>query len=135
MIVIGASKSELRGTFSDDVPALVAVVSGESVQRTLLASPCASIEGHLALLESTNCEILISSTETKVDLCREGISPPDVEALNEPLRGDFIEHYDYNNTFEEAAQDPFIVIHISGSTGLPKPIILYYGEVAKVRGG
>ena len=40
-----------------------------------------------------------------------------VEALNELLRGDFIEHYEYSKTFEEAAQDPFILVHTSGSTG------------------
>ena len=55
-----------------------------------------------------------------------------VEALNELLRGDFVEHYEYNKTFEEAAQDPFIVIHTSGSTGLPKPIVLYHGGVTQV---
>lgn len=32
------------------------------------------------------------------------------------------EHYAYNKTFEEAAYDPFCVLHTSGSTGLPKPI-------------
>lgn len=55
-----------------------------------------------------------------------------VEALEELLRGDFIEHYEYNKTFEEAAQDPFIVVHTSGSTGLPKPIVLCHGGMAAV---
>ena len=53
-----------------------------------------------------------------------------VEGLGEFLRGDFTEHYEYNKTFEEAAHDPFIIVHTSGSTGLPKPIILYHGGVA-----
>ena len=55
-----------------------------------------------------------------------------VEALKEFLLGDFTEHYEYNKTFEDAAQDPFIIVHTSGSTGLPKPIILYHGGVATV---
>ena len=55
-----------------------------------------------------------------------------VELLEELLRGDWEEHYEYNKTFDEAAQDPFIVVHTSGSTGLPKPITLYHGGVAKI---
>ncbi|KAF6227540.1 hypothetical protein HO173_012179 [Letharia columbiana] len=55
-----------------------------------------------------------------------------IEGLKEFLGGDFSEHYDYNKTFEEAAQDPFIIVHTSGSTGLPKPTILYHGGVAAV---
>jgi acyl-coenzyme A synthetase/AMP-(fatty) acid ligase len=31
--------------------------------------------------------------------------------------------YLYQKTFQEAAGDPFLVLHTSGSTGLPKPII------------
>ena len=57
-----------------------------------------------------------------------------VEGLKEFLRGDFIKHYEYKKTFEEAAHDPFIVVHTSGSTGLPKPIILYHGGMATVDG-
>ena len=53
-----------------------------------------------------------------------------VETLKGYLRGDFTEHYIYNKTFEEAARDPFIIVHTSGSTGLPKPIVLHHGGVA-----
>ncbi len=53
-----------------------------------------------------------------------------VETLEDYLRGDFIEHYAYNKTFDEAARDPFIIVHTSGSTGLPKPIVLHHGGVA-----
>lgn len=55
-----------------------------------------------------------------------------VEGLKELLYGNFIEHYKYNKTFEEAAQDPFLVVHTSGSTALPKPIIMYHGGVTTV---
>ena len=109
-------------------------MSAESDQQTLLRSPRNSIEGNLALLESTDCDILISPKETKVDhiLSRRNMRHLNVEALNELLRGDFSEHYEYNKTFEEASHDPFIVVHTSGSTGLPKPIVLYHGGVTQV---
>jgi acyl-coenzyme A synthetase/AMP-(fatty) acid ligase len=38
--------------------------------------------------------------------------------------------YSYNKTFVEARQDPFVVLHTSGSTGLPKPIIVPNGSLA-----
>ncbi len=41
-------------------------------------------------------------------------------------------HYPYTKSFEEAAYDPFIVIHTSGSTGLPKPVTLTHGGLATV---
>ena len=92
------------------------------------------MEGHLALLESTDCRTLISPVESKVDhiLSKRNLRHFNVEALKTLLRHDFSEHYEYNKTFEEATRDPFIVIHTSGSTGLPKPITLYHGGMAAV---
>ncbi|CAD6591480.1 MAG: hypothetical protein ASARMPREDX12_005186 [Alectoria sarmentosa] len=111
-----------------------AIVRAEQSEQTLLPSPRNSIEGHLALLESTNCTILISPVESKVDhlLSKKDMRHLNVEGLKEFLRGDFTEHYEYNKTFREASQDPFMVVHTSGSTGLPKPITLYHGGVANV---
>lgn len=31
--------------------------------------------------------------------------------------------FPYNKTFDEAALDPFCILHTSGSTGLPKPSV------------
>lgn len=111
-------------------------VSPESGEQILLPSPRNSVDGHLALLESTSCNILISPAETKVDhiTSKRELRHFTIEGLKELLRGDFIEHYEYHKTFEEAAQDPFIIVHTSGSTGLPKPIILYHGGMASVDG-
>lgn len=35
--------------------------------------------------------------------------------------------FPYNRTFEEAKWDPFVVLHTSGSTGLPKPVVARQG--------
>lgn len=43
---------------------------------------------------------------------------------------DEVPHFPYNKTFEEGEWDPFSVLHTSGSTGLPKPIIVKQGMVA-----
>lgn len=36
----------------------------------------------------------------------------------------------YGKTFEQARWEPFVVLHTSGSTGLPKPIVCRQGSVA-----
>ena len=55
-----------------------------------------------------------------------------VAAINELLAEGSVAQYTYEKTFEHAAQDPFIVIHTSGSTGLPKPIIIRHGGLATI---
>ena len=108
--------------------------SAEPGEQTLLPSPRNSIEGHLALLESTRCNTLISPVQSKVDhiLSKRDMRHFNVEGLEFFLRGDFIKQYEYNKTFEEAEHDPFIIVHTSGSTGLPKPIIFYLGGMATI---
>lgn len=129
-----SDESGLQGEFSRGADFEYAVPSAEQDEQTLLPSPRNSVEGHLALLESTSCNILVSPVESKVDhiLSKRNMRHFNVEGLKELLRADFVELYEYNKTFEEAAQDPFIVIHTSGSTGMPKPIILYHGGVASM---
>ena len=127
-----SNQSRLQGAFSYVATLILVVVNVEQGEQTLFSSPRNSIDGHLALLKSTNCNVMISPEESNVGhiLSKRDMRHLNVEGLKELLSGDFIEHYEYNKTFEEAAQDPFIVIHTSGSTGLPKPIILYHGGVA-----
>lgn len=53
-----------------------------------------------------------------------------IRTWDEWLAQEHVDHYPYEKSFDEAAHDPFIVIHTSGSTGLPKPITLYHGGLA-----
>ena len=38
-------------------------------------------------------------------------------------------HFPYDKSFEEARWDPMVVLHTSGTTGLPKPIVVKQGMV------
>ncbi|MCJ1308867.1 hypothetical protein MMC25_002522 [Agyrium rufum] len=39
-------------------------------------------------------------------------------------------HYPYDKTYDEAAKDPVVCLHTSGSTGLPKPVVLNHAFCA-----
>lgn len=54
----------------------------------------------------------------------------DVPALEELMDTTPVSEYPYHKTFDEAKFDPFVVLHTSGSTGLPKPIVMRLGTVA-----
>ncbi len=54
----------------------------------------------------------------------------DVPEFQDFLDGDKVPHYPYEKTFEEACTEPFVVLHTSGSTGLPKPITVPHGALA-----
>lgn len=41
-----------------------------------------------------------------------------------------VPHFPYNKTFEAAEWDPLSILHTSGSTGLPKPILVRQGMIA-----
>jgi len=48
------------------------------------------------------------------------------------LQKDEVPTYPYNKTFAEARLSPFVVLHTSGSTALPKPVIVNHGTFASM---
>ena len=56
-----------------------------------------------------------------------GAQEHELRVLEIPTVDDLLEKeypaFEYKKTFEEARRDPFVALHTSGSTGLPKPII------------
>jgi acyl-coenzyme A synthetase/AMP-(fatty) acid ligase len=53
-----------------------------------------------------------------------------VSPVDEWFRDDNVPEVSYSKTFEEAEWDPLLVLHTSGSTGIPKPVIVRQGMVA-----
>ena len=50
--------------------------------------------------------------------------------LSELLAETTIRHFPFTKTFPEAQHDPFLILHTSGSTGLPKPVTFTHAVVA-----
>ena len=94
--------------------------------QLLLTSPRNSIAGHVSLLEATKCNILFYAAPHDVSdiLRRKLIQSWRVPDLSTWLEAGRAPRYPYTAKFEDVQSDPYLVIHTSGSTGLPKPVFL-----------
>ncbi|KAL2129416.1 hypothetical protein VTI74DRAFT_7827 [Chaetomium olivicolor] len=102
--------------------------------QALFISPRNSLEGQLNLFEQTNCHIIWFDGAYR-DMVQSWVQERDMHALMTfPVDAWFpeehIEPYPYNKTFEEAEWDPLLILHTSGSTGFPKPIVARQGMLA-----
>ena len=79
----------------------------------------------MAVIEAANCRTwLIPDGQDCSDiLTRQLMRTISVPSLEDCLEGSFLPVYPYTKSFSEARNDPCWVLHTSGSTGLPKPII------------
>ncbi|KAI0969100.1 hypothetical protein F4678DRAFT_180499 [Xylaria arbuscula] len=102
--------------------------------KALLVSPRNSLEGSLAVVDRTECRIWAKSTENS-DLVNQILEKRPMEVLQTPTLEELLDprpvaKYPYTKTWEQASLDPLAVLHTSGSTGLPKPIVMRLGTIA-----
>lgn len=102
--------------------------------QALFISPRNSQEGQLNLFEQCNCNIIWFDQSFK-NMVQPWLEERDMAAIMTfPVDMWFpqetIEHYPYNKTFDEAEWDPLLVLHTSGSTGFPKPVVCRHGMLA-----
>ncbi|XDG08472.1 hypothetical protein ABKA04_008087 [Annulohypoxylon sp. FPYF3050] len=102
--------------------------------KLLLLSPRNPASTNSVLMGRTTCSKLLYPTEASpiikplVDL------EPSFDYYAIPSFADMVnstpEKYIYHKKFDEAINDPLLVLHSSGSTGLPKPITMTNGSFA-----
>ncbi|KAF4780619.1 thioester reductase domain-containing protein [Colletotrichum scovillei] len=102
--------------------------------KALLISPRNSFEGQMNLFEKTDCHIICFDSSFK-DVIQPLLEERPMDAImvssaDAWLSDDEVPHFPYNKTYEEAENDPVVVLHTSGSTGLPKPIVARVGMMA-----
>lgn len=110
---------------------LAAVKAG---YQALFISPRNSIEGQLSLFDKTECRVLAFAKSSRVVVeswLREcEMHAFEVGELDSWFPEREVEPFPYSKTFEEAEWDPLCVLHTSGSTGIPKPIVARHGMMA-----
>ncbi|KAI1349456.1 hypothetical protein F5Y01DRAFT_289187 [Xylaria sp. FL0043] len=113
------------------VMVLAAVKAG---YQALFVSPRNSQEAQLSLFDKTDCHILVFPKSHRA-VVQPWLQEREMRAIETgPIENWFpeedVEPVPYSKTFEEAEWDPLCVLHTSGSTGIPKPIIARQGMVA-----
>ncbi|KAI9927529.1 hypothetical protein MW887_003147 [Aspergillus wentii] len=99
-----------------------------------LTSPRNSAAAQQSLFKRLNCTRLVVPTPQPppATVILEACS---VETLNIPsvdeLLGKEYPHFDFSKTLEEARTETLVVLHTSGSTGIPKPIIWTHDTACK----
>lgn len=81
------------------------------------------------MLEGVQCRIFLRAFGTNIDdiLSKRSLLTSVVPELKELLDDSPVEIYPYTKTFEETKMDPCLVLHSTGSTGLPRPVIWKVG--------
>lgn len=104
--------------------------------KVLFSSHHNSLETHLSLMNQTSCRYLLLSRGVYAGDILEKRPMPTAELpeLDDLLNlDDMAATFPYNKTYEEAKDDPFVIVHTSGTTGPPKPITYTHASMATVR--
>lgn len=90
----------------------------------LFLSPKNTVEGQLNILDKADCHHFLTASNTKFGhiLSHRKMQTATVPELEELLSDTPVSVYPYTKTFDQARKDPCLVLHTTGSTGLPKPI-------------
>ncbi|TGO17333.1 hypothetical protein BPAE_0435g00080 [Botrytis paeoniae] len=104
--------------------------------KALLISPRNSIRAQGNLLTFTKCKTLVTTSPQSIQLqpMIAALSSMGIQILELPNILDLIEkpheNFPFKKTFEAAKDEPFVVLHTSGTTELPKPIVWTHDYIA-----
>lgn len=99
-----------------------------SFAQALFLSPKDNTEWALAVLDAASCNVWVKPRKqpclplVEEFLHQRPMRVLDIPEVDELLDAEFIESFPYDKAFNEATQDPFCLLHTSGTTGVPKPI-------------
>lgn len=119
----------------DVIYAILILACIKTGYKLLLSSPRNTIEAHLSLLEKTDCGTFLLPPNFPLPIVKQILAARQMRVVEIPSTQHWIEDgleepYHYTKTFADARSEPFVVLHTSGSTGMPKPIIQTHGTLS-----
>jgi thioester reductase-like protein/acyl-coenzyme A synthetase/AMP-(fatty) acid ligase/aryl carrier-like protein len=121
-----------------DLRYTIVVLAGIKTGYTMfLPSPRNSEEAHAALLSSLECSKLITTYPAPVgvafvqSMTSDKLIIPTLDELLD-LNPERVRAVTYQRSFEDAKTDPIFILHTSGSTGIPKPLIYTNEYVSRI---
>ncbi|KAJ6440114.1 L-aminoadipate-semialdehyde dehydrogenase [Purpureocillium lavendulum] len=101
--------------------------------QAFFISPRNSVEGQLSLFKATKCDMLYFA-ETYLSTILPWLERHPMRVVMVPSPDTWLQStapsFAYTKPFDEARWDPLVVLHTSGSTGIPKPIVVRQGSLA-----
>ena len=103
--------------------------------QAFLSSHRNSLEGHLSLLDKIHCNVILLP-EGAPAVTYQLIKKRPMHVLSMPAQEEFfcnnkeIPGYPWNGTLEECKDQTLVILHTSGSTGIPKPVYVTHGTFA-----
>ncbi|KIW17956.1 hypothetical protein PV08_05151 [Exophiala spinifera] len=101
---------------------------------TLLPSPRNGLDAHKHLVKETQCKHFFFGEEQRlrINVLKDGLEHVqfcEIPSLNDMLHGES-KMYPFDKTFEQVSHEPVVIIHSSGTTGLPKLVPLSNGYLS-----
>lgn len=92
----------------------------------------------MAVLNAANCSIWVKLQEQPMlpvvaeVLLQKSMQILELPEVNELLDAESTEPFPYDKKFENALNEPFCLLHTSGTTGVPKPISWTHGLIGTI---
>ncbi|KAL1852805.1 putative NRPS-like protein biosynthetic cluster [Diaporthe australafricana] len=102
--------------------------------KVLLTSTRNSAWMNASLLEQTHCRHFLHTSEVEALATpllehKKDLHLHMIETLEEMIKEE-TQHYDYDKEYDAVKWDPILILHSSGSTGAPKPIVMNHATYA-----
>ncbi|KAF2202541.1 putative AMP-binding enzyme [Delitschia confertaspora ATCC 74209] len=110
--------------------AIIAVATAKMRRKLLVPSPYAAVKAQAHLLNESGCRSFLygggapfrAVAESVISESENGIGLVKVPELKEILEAESVTPVPFTRTWEEAKDEPWMIFHTSGTTGLPKLI-------------